>query len=578
MALKNQWVGYLDRSYKTIKTSILERMKVLVPEMTDHSESNLFVIIISLFAGLVEQLNYYVDNIARESYISTARRYSSLIKLTRLFDYRVRSKVASRVDLKITASDISGNPINLIADYTFNEGLIVVDSSGIQFITDKKVTIFKNTASATVGARQAVKITNQSLGITTTAERQSFKLPADYEHDTLQITIDGETWELRKTLAYSGPLDHHFIVEVNEAKEAWVIFGDNINGAIPSTTQAVLGTFYETKGSNGNLEVNTITQWQVNPTLPLGITSFKVTNPLTSAGGVNTEDIERIRRHAPLSIRTLDRAVTYQDYQDIAELVPGVGKAKVKLDQVNRKIIVYVAPDEGGTASGSLLTKVEDEFYLKGMIGPIVNARAAGETILRITLDVTAKFRRNPADTSDDIRAALINGFGFNNSGVNKKIRHSDIIALVDGLDKVDYLTLTELTTKPYPRIFKGSNSLENSWHIKVNVVNNQIIKWRLLILSGALTAYLYKTVNGVEESRELNPVTIHTVDPTTTDYTTGMGEISLGIWGNFIAGDSWIFYTYPYNNDIELDDFTIPVIDIDELDITVHEQLISKQ
>jgi len=52
MALSNTWVTYLNRSYKSIKSSILTRMKSVVPEITDHSESNIFVIMVSMFAVL----------------------------------------------------------------------------------------------------------------------------------------------------------------------------------------------------------------------------------------------------------------------------------------------------------------------------------------------------------------------------------------------------------------------------------------------------------------------------------------------------------------------------------------------
>jgi hypothetical protein len=104
MALDNTWVGYLQRSYKSIKASILSRLEVLVPEVTDRSESNILVILIGAFAGLVEQLNYYIDNMARELYLPTARRYSSVVKIARLLDYRVMAKVGATVDLQLLLS------------------------------------------------------------------------------------------------------------------------------------------------------------------------------------------------------------------------------------------------------------------------------------------------------------------------------------------------------------------------------------------------------------------------------------------------------------------------------------------
>ena len=136
MALENQWVTYLQRSYKSIKAAILTRMQTVVPEITDHSESNVFVIIINAFAGLIEQLNYYIDNVARESFITTARRYSSLVKLTRLIDYRVRAKIGATVDLKITAVSATDVPVALDDNETLAAGLIVEDSAGVQFITE----------------------------------------------------------------------------------------------------------------------------------------------------------------------------------------------------------------------------------------------------------------------------------------------------------------------------------------------------------------------------------------------------------------------------------------------------------
>ena len=42
------------------------------------------------------------------------------------------------------------------------------------------------------------------------------------------------------------------------------------------------------------------------------------------------------------------------------------------------------------------------------------------------------------------------------------------------------------------------------------------------------------------------------------------------GVVGDYTNGDSWEFTTYPYNSNIELDDNTIPIMDIQEADLTV--------
>lgn len=75
--LMNIWVSYLDRSYQQIKDRVLVKMASRVPEITDRTETNIFVRMISIWAGFVEQLNYYIDNWGRESFVSTARLYAN---------------------------------------------------------------------------------------------------------------------------------------------------------------------------------------------------------------------------------------------------------------------------------------------------------------------------------------------------------------------------------------------------------------------------------------------------------------------------------------------------------------------
>lgn len=579
MALENMWVTYLNRSYKSIKASILSRMQTEVPEITDHSESNIFVIIINSFAGLVEQLNYYIDNIARESFLPTARRYSSIIKLTRLIDYRVRAKIGSVVDLRITAMDSSGQEVQLDHDEVIASGLIIKDSAGIEFITQKKVTIFTGSTHAIVGARQRVKVEGVNLGTTTSAVDQVFELDDDYQDNTLQITINSITWELVDTFAFSGPDDQHYIVVVDQNKQSWVVFGDDIHGAIPPSGQTVFGTFYTCEGVNGNVEANTITEWDTpsgGPTPPTNVPAidhYDVWNDLPAVGGQDEEGLEEIRKHAPLSLRTLDRAVTFQDHKDLCLLVPGVGKATALFEQLYKRITLYIAPEEGGTAPTQLLTDVEDFFEDKKMISTVIQALPAGETKIRMTITATVKFRRNVSQAESDIREALQDEFGFNNSSVNRSIRRSDIIALLDNLDKIDYLKLNVLTIKPYPRIKYGINPLEDNWYVEIQSTSVEIAFWRIAIITGSL-ARVWRTGPSGVESLEPTFVTVHATDLGNTDWTSEDGSLKLGIWGSFTVADEWTFKTCPYNEDQEIEDYTIPVYDINELDLTVNEQV----
>ena len=43
---------------------------------------------------------------------------------------------------------------------------------------------------------------------------------------------------------------------------------------------------------------------------------------------------------------------------------------------------------------------------------------------------------------------------------------------------------------------------------------------------------------------------------------------------GPYTNGMEWLFITYPIDTNIELDDFSVPIINLVDLDITVTEQL----
>jgi len=579
MALENNWVTYLDRSYKSIKASLVNRLKTLVTEITDFSESNIYVIIISGFAGLIEQLNYYIDNAARESFITSARRYSSLVKLTRLIDYRIKAKVSATVDLILTAINASGDSVNLTTDdYTFDAGIIVEDADGVPFITLNKATIFLGNSYVVVAAKQGEKVTDENIGTTTSSADQVFQLNDDYRHDSLQITINSLTWELVDTFTFSGPTDRHFIVEINEAKEAWVKFGDDVNGDIPPTGQIVYATYYKSKGVNGNVEAGTLeifdASTEPDPTGWSEIDHFEVTNVLAASGGVDEEGIEEIRAKAPLSLKTLDRAVTLQDHKDIALQISGVGKAAVDYNSNTKEVDIYVAPSEGGTASGALLTEVETYFEDRRILTTVINARSTGNTSLVMTITATVKFRRSTTQAENDIKAALESEFGFNNSSINRKIRKSDIIALIDNLDLIDYVSLDVISSRPYPRILTGSNSLENNWN--PIILSGSIVKswWRISITSST-KALVHRTDDGSNEVYD-GEITYSTTEGGSILYTASNGAIQFKIWGTFSVGDRWEFRTYPYNEGIEFDDFTVPIYDLSRLSLTVNEQVIA--
>ena len=160
MKLENPWVGYLDRGYRTIKTALVNRVKTLLPEMTDYSQSNIFMIILDYMAALTELLNYYVDVSARELYVYTAQHISSMIQLSRLIDYRIKARIPSTVRVTVQLLDQEGNPAGATQDIIFKGDNILLGSNGVPFRQMGDVVMRKGSNLVVLDLEQSVKSAN----------------------------------------------------------------------------------------------------------------------------------------------------------------------------------------------------------------------------------------------------------------------------------------------------------------------------------------------------------------------------------------------------------------------------------
>tara|TARA_R110002020_G_scaffold54690_3_gene152268 strand:- start:2092 stop:3765 length:1674 start_codon:yes stop_codon:yes gene_type:complete len=555
MALSNEWVGYLQRSYSSIKLALLNGLKNRVPEMTDHSESNLMIILMSMFAGLVEQLNYYIDNMARESFLSSARRFSSGVKLSKLLNYNIKTSIPASVDLTLTFSAA------LPSDYTLPIGTIFSSDNGVKYMTTEPITAPMGSTSLSAPTLQQEELVAFSIGTTNGLGLQTLDLPQAYANNTISLKVGNDTnWQYKTTLGLSKPTDKHYTVEVSSLAIIRLKFGDGVNGAIPPAGQSVLFSGFTTSGSSGNVVAGSITKVISTLSLPSPITLASTTNNFAASGGSNIETLNSIKLKAPLSIRTLDRAVTRQDYIDTAILAPGVSKANL-LFNCGKSIEIFISPLGGGIAQASLITTTKNYIDQRKMVTTFVDVRPAGESIIYFKISVTAKFRESGVLTEQDVRTAILNAYSFENTDVNKNIRKSDIYALVDNISRVDFLTLDEIYLLPYARPI--SHTLQLLWDTKINVGSTQKVNWKI-------------TFNGTDfnifkEGVYINNASIN------TSYTDPGNIITFTITPtSYTAGESWEFVTQAYNTDISTDDYSLPVSDTNYLDITVTEQLVT--
>lgn len=569
MTVSNDWVSYITRSYQQIKASLIQGLVSKVPEITDHSESNILIILISMFSGIAEMLGYYIDNAAREAFIASARRYASMIQLVKLVDYRVKAANPATTDMVIAFSipiPLQGTGV----PYQLPINIEVEDANGIRFISQNTspVDIPAGSRSVILPFIQQATLQNQNLGTTVgSTANQQFVLPEGYVDRSIRLVIGGVDYELVETFAYSFPQSTHYIVEVDETGTAYIVLGDGSNGKIPPAGSAVIGSYKTTNGIAGNLAAQTITELvtDLGPYLPL-TTVVTVYNNNNSTGGAGYETIEDIRKKAPLSVRTLMRAVTPKDYVDITKMHPGVSKASTNWT-CGKSLDIFVVPINGGIAQQGLLDDVLTWLDEYKMVGTWPKPRAAGVTNVVLSMDVTLKFRADTAVATPAILAAIKDFFSLEKQDINKATYKSALQALIQALSTTEFLNITKLTTRPYARLVINQ--------LIEDLVTQPELTWEPVVQSTCSTQSTWKVTyqydpisypngrfsifrNGLYEGE---------VDPS-DEFISPSGDINMTFFvasvTDYVSGQAWEFKTYPYNQDIMLNDYTIPAVRLD--------------
>lgn len=571
MGITNKWLNPYQRSYQQIKAKLVESLMGLKdPQgqklITDYSEGNILIIILSLFAAIAEVLHYYVDNMARETFLSTARRYDSVVKHGALVDYHARAAIAATVDVILSRS-ITGNSIG--AKLTIPQGTLFTDSSGNSWLSARDVTWYSNVTTCKVPIVQHEKYTASALNnmVIPTGDRVILNLGTlpngkYYEQGSMSLQIGGETWVLVDTFAKSKPTDKHFMVSVDESLSPYIMFGDGTFGKKPAAGAKITNVvFYLTNGTQGNVKSNTITS--VPSVISSSITDATVSNAYDAGGGSNYENFTMLKEHIPLSVKTLGVAITKEDFESLAMLVDGVNKAKADYE-CGRKLTIYISPDGGAVASSELINRVYNLLSQRAPMTTWLKVKSAGKVQIILEMDVTGKKSYKTAEIQTQILTALYNAYSPEQAQIGGSVRVSDIYALIDNLSTVDYLHLTKFYIKPWPTTIYGNKEL-NLGQFKLNKAKGSMTYY---ITFNSSTTFTVRSVsNGY--------VTTGSVGSSIQIIDKAKGfDFSLDIQNNsYQSGYRYSITVSEPNHDYEDPGFNLPVFEnASQLTLTVNE------
>lgn len=571
MGITNKWLNPYQRSYQQIKAKLVESLMGLKdPQgqklITDYSEGNILIIILSLFAAIAEVLHYYVDNMARETFLSTARRYDSVVKHGALVDYHARAAIAATVDVILSRS-ITGNSIG--AKLTIPQGTLFTDSSGNSWLSARDVIWYSNVTTCKVPIIQHERYTASALNnmVIPTGDRVILNLGTlpngkYYEQGSMSLQIGGETWVLVDTFAKSKPTDKHFMVSVDEALNPYIMFGDGTFGKKPAAGAKITNVvFYLTNGTQGNVKSNTITS--VPSVISSSITDATVSNAYDAGGGSNYENFTMLKEHIPLSVKTLGVAITKEDFESLAMLVDGVNKAKADYE-CGRKLTIYISPDGGAVASSELINRVYNLLSQRAPMTTWLKVKSAGKVQIILEMEVTGKKSYKTAEIQTQILTALYNAYSPEQAQIGGSVRLSDIYALIDNLSTVDYLHLTKFYIKPWPTTIYGNKEL-NLGQFKLNKAKGSMTYY---ITFNSSTTFTVRSVSNGYMATGTVGNSIQVIDKAN-----GF-DFSLDIQNNsYQSGYRYSITVSEPNHDYEDPGFNLPVFEnASQLTLTVKE------
>lgn len=464
-------IDYTSKDYAGFMASILSYAKTAFPEWTNQNPGSLEMMILESLARELDVLSYYGDRIVGESYIGTATQLSSVIQLAALLGYSpgqplaatgtvtFQTATSSAAVVVPAATQVTTNFVsNLNGPIVFEtQSAVTVPANGGTVVANIAQGVTQGNSSFTIGNNTATpsNITVEFLGTSDGSDYQKFALLNNpVVSDSVTVYVENPNyssdptsgadpiipWVELNSLTVAGSTDLAWAKTVDASGVVSINFGDNINGAVPSSGLNIYANYRVGGGIVGNLAANQIVD------IASAITGISITASSATTGGTDAETIDQIRTNAPRAFTTQQRAVTLADYGNLALSISAVSKAKaVVYTYYNMR--VYITGTGNTTPSQVLLDKVTDFLQARAVAGVVVTVLPASSVAVNIgsvSNPVTVGFstRYSPTSIKTTATQAIQNLFSPASVSLGQRIPVSQVYSTLMSIPGVIYVNI----------------------------------------------------------------------------------------------------------------------------------------
>lgn len=466
-------VDYMARDYDSFLQSMRNLIPSKLPEWKEYeSEADFGNVLLQLFAHMGDILSYYQDRVANESFLGTARTRRSIIHHLKLIGYRLATAAPASAALTLTVPATCTEKIEIRKGDAFaTKSQKAKSSVRFEYTREVPLEIDCSTISVDPGTNkkhykgsipveEGRLVKDEILGTSDGTPNQRFPLARSglilrslgqgqaINKDIILLTDSGETieeWTLQESLAFSREGQKDFVIEIDEKDRATVIFGDGAFGAIPPSGAIIKATYRVGGGSQGNVAADSIQTIVDAPQLAL--LGAKVTNPKPATGGAERESIEHAVLHAPSVFRSLKRAVTAEDYKNLALDFKGVGKVRAEATNWNT-VKLFVAPKGGGHVSDVLEANLLAYFEDKRSVSTIIEIEDVDYVKIYVTAEVGVKSYYSKEDIMEKVQKASGSLLAFDNVDFAQTVYLSKFYEKIEAIEGVEYVNIREFRSQ----------------------------------------------------------------------------------------------------------------------------------
>ena len=464
-------VNYTSQDFYSLKTRLLDfciqrfgpKGTELPGTYNDLIESSLAVMLIENWAFLGDLLSFKMDQIVNEVFIDSVTEIENIFRLAKLVGFYPQPPIAARSMWSASMNTPLGSDVSIPTpvqiDLTSSGHPITVEvfaaDSNQQPIFNQNIIISAGQTinSSLIGLEGKIS-TTVSYG--TGDVSQSITLNGPVVYDSLNIIVDGNTWTQVEFFTDSQPR-REYRVEFDSNYNAYVIFGNNRAGLIPSKGSVIQSQYRIGGGTVGNIVTGTIlvqkgaTVEGLDYSIPIAFTNY-------TAGqyGYDGDTIDDIRNKIPRYLKSQDRAVSGEDYKNLCDAFATpyngkVGKSTAVLRHygcAGNVVDIYILTLDGtdGLIKSSNELKVSLYEYLdnKKMLTDYICIRDGTVLYTDVSVEVILDpfYRKFEQDIRTVINNRLTSFFSISNWEYGKPIRDIDIIKVLSGIQQITSYTV----------------------------------------------------------------------------------------------------------------------------------------